>query len=293
MTGADGPPLSRPARIWVAAGVSAAVLGLAVTAGLRSSPTSMDPLIAVETLSARASGALLALGAAAPLGYALLAGMVASVNPCGFVLLPTYLAYYIGDRRDAAGVRQVTGRALAVSATMTASFVLLFGLAGIVAASAASALTSALPWLGTAVGVSLIALAGLLASGRALDFTLAPRAAQRLRTATRNLGLSGYLAYGLAYALASLGCTLPVFLSVIGTSLRLHGLADAVWQFLLFGLGMGIIITVLTIITAWFGDGVIKRVRVIGRHIGWASAVMLWFAGAYVIYYWLATTRLV
>jgi cytochrome c biogenesis protein CcdA len=276
----------------VAAGVSVAVLGLAVTAGLRSSPTSLGPLIAVESLSAHASGALLALGAAAPLGYALLAGMVASVNPCGFVLLPTYLAYYIGDRRDAAGVRQVTGRALAVSLTMTAGFVLLFGLAGILAASAASALASALPWLGTVVGVSLIALGGLLASGRALGFSLAPRAARRLRTATRNVGLGGYLAYGLAYAMASLGCTLPVFLSVVGTSLRQHGLADAVWQFLLFGLGMGVIITVLTIITAWFGDGVIKRVRVIGRHIGWATALMLWLAGAYVIYYWLTTTRL-
>jgi len=81
---------------------------------------------------------------------------------------------------------------------MTASFVLLFGLAGMLAASAASALTSALPWLGTVVGVSLIAVGGLLASGRALDFAVAPRAAQRLRTATRTLGLGGYLAYGLA-----------------------------------------------------------------------------------------------
>jgi cytochrome c-type biogenesis protein len=292
VTAADGAPLRRPARTWLAAGVSTAVLGLAVTAGLRSSPTSLDPLIAVESLSAHASDALLALGAAAPLGYALMAGMVASVNPCGFVLLPTYLAYYIGDRREVAGVRQVTGRALAVSMTMTASFVLLFGLAGILAASAASALASALPWLGTVVGVSLVALGGLLASGRALEFSLAPRAARRLRTATRNAGLGGYLAYGLAYAMASLGCTLPVFLGVIGTSLRQHGLADAVWQFLLFGLGMGIIITVLTIITAWFGDGFVKRVRVIGRHVGWATAVMLWFAGAYVIYYWLTTTRL-
>ena len=289
----DGASLRRPGRTWVAAGVSAAIVALAVTAGLRSSPTSLGPLIAVDSVSARVSGALLALGTAAPLGYALLAGMVASVNPCGFVLLPTYLAYYIGDRRDAASVRQVTGRAVAVSVTMTAGFVMLFGLAGILAGGAASTLASALPWLGTAVGVSLIALAGLLASGRALNFTLAPRAARRLRTATRNHGLGGYLAYGLAYALASLGCTLPVFLSVIGTSLQLHGLADAVGQFLLFGLGMGIVVTVLTVSTALFGDGLIKRVRIIGRHIGWASAVMLWLAGAYVIYYWLTTAMLV
>jgi hypothetical protein len=56
---------------------------------------------------------------------------------------------------------------------------------------------------------------------------------------------------------------------------------------------MGIVITALTIVTAWFGDGLIKRARRIGRHIGWLSAVMLWLAGAYVIYYWLTTTRLV
>ena len=44
------------------------------------------PLIFVETLSARISGVLLSLGTKAPLGYAFVAGMVASVNPCGFVL---------------------------------------------------------------------------------------------------------------------------------------------------------------------------------------------------------------
>src|SRR5258708_31534044 len=123
MTAGEAAPLRGPARTWVAAGVSAAVLGVAVIAGLRSSPTSLGPLIAVESLSARFSGALLAAGAAAPLGYDLLAGMVASVNPCGFVLLPTHLGDYLGGRRDAAGVRHVTGRALAVSVTMTAGFV--------------------------------------------------------------------------------------------------------------------------------------------------------------------------
>src|SRR5260221_13651156 len=138
----DGASLHRPGRTWVAAGASAAIVALAVTAGLRSSPMSLGPLIAVDSVSARVSGVLLAAGAAAPLGYALLAGMVASVNPCGFVLLPTYLGYYLGDRRDGAGVRHVTGRALAVGVTMTAGVVALFGLSGVRAALAASALTS-------------------------------------------------------------------------------------------------------------------------------------------------------
>jgi len=285
-------PFRWPPRTWLAAGISAAVLALAVVGGMRSSAAALGPLIAVESVSARISGILLSLGTKAPLGYAFVAGMVASVNPCGFVLLPAYLGYYLGDERSVPGGRGRTGRALAVSATMTASFALLFGLAGILADLAASALSSSLTWIGTAVGAGLILLAGMLASGRELTASLAPRMASHLGAAARIRGLGGYAAYGTAYGLASLGCTLPVFLGVVGTSLQLHGLADAVGQFVLFGIGMGAVLAALTIATAWFGDGFLRRARALRRHIGWASAVLLWLAGAYIVYYWLTAIRL-
>src|SRR6266705_5359666 len=221
---AGAPSLRWSARAWLAAGVSAAVLALALAAGVHASAAGSGPLIFVESVSARISGIFLSFGARAPLGYAFVAGMVASVNPCGFVLLPAYLGYYLADDRSARGGTGQMGRALAVSAAMTASFALLFGLAGILAGSAASALSSSLPWIGTAAGVGLILLAGVLASGRELTASLAPRVARHLGTATRNRSLGGYAAYGTAYGLASLGCTLPVFLGVVGTSLQLHGL---------------------------------------------------------------------
>ena len=282
------------ARVWLAAGISAAVLVLAVAGGMRSSPAALGPLIFVVSLSARISGVFLSLGAKAPFGYAFVAGMVASVNPCGFVLLPAYLAYYLGgDPEGGPGSRRPMIRALAVSATVAASFALLFGLAGLLAGLAADSLTSVLPWLGTAVGVGLILLAGVLASGRELTTSFGPRMAQHLRTATRNRGLRGYAAYGIAYGLASLGCTLPVFLGVVGTSFQVHGLAAAIGQFVLFGLGMGAVLAVLTIATAGFGDGIIRRARTLGPYIGWASATILWLAGAYIVYYWLTAIRLV
>jgi cytochrome c-type biogenesis protein len=281
-----------PARTWLAVGVTAAVLGLAVAAGVLATSVASGPLIFVETLSARISGALLSLGTRAPLGYAFVAGMVASVNPCGFVLLPAYLGLYLGDERGGSGGRRPIGRAIVVSVTVTASFVLLFGLAGIIAGLAASALTSVLPWIGAAVGVGLILLGGLLASGRELDVPLGPRAAHHLKAAARTRGIAGYAAYGTAYGLASLGCTLPVFLGVVGTSLQLHGIAGAVAQFVLFGIGMGAVLGSLTILTAWFGESLITRVRSLARYVGWASAVLLWLAGAYVVYYWLIAIRL-
>jgi cytochrome c biogenesis protein CcdA len=280
------------ARIVLAAGVTAALLALAVAAGLRISPAAPGPLIFVESLSARISGLFLLAGAKVPVGYALVAGMVASVNPCGFVLLPAYLGYYLGDGRGGIGVRRQLGRALVVSATVTASFALLFGLTGILAGLAASALTTSLPWIGVTVGAGLILLGGLLASGHELNFPLAPRMAQRLGPATRRQGLGGYAAYGAAYGLASLGCTLPVFLGVVGTSLQLHGVASAVGQFMLFGIGMGVVLTACTVATAWLGDGMIKRARALGPHVGWLSAVVLWLAGSYVLYYWLTAIKL-
>src|SRR6266571_658398 len=181
---AGAPSLRWSARAWLAAGVSAAVLALALAAGVHASAAGSGPLIFVESVSARISGIFLSFGARAPLGYAFVAGMVASVNPCGFVLLPAYLGYYLADDRGAPGGRGRAGRAL------------LFGFAGILAGLAASALTSSLPWIGTAVGVGLILLAGVLASGRDLTVPAAARAAQHLKAATRIRGLGGYAAYG-------------------------------------------------------------------------------------------------
>ena len=62
----------------------------------------------------------------APLAYAFTAGLVATVNPCGFPMLPAYLSYFVGADGDASGpaadagpavrVLRAVGAALAVSA---------------------------------------------------------------------------------------------------------------------------------------------------------------------------------
>jgi cytochrome c-type biogenesis protein len=280
------------ARYWLTAGLTAGVLGLAVAGGLLAPSAAAGPLIGVESLSAGISGLLLSLGTKAPFAYGFVAGMVAAVNPCGFVLLPAYLGLYLGDDQHASGRYRPVRRAIAVSVTVTAAFMLLFGLAGVLAGLAASALTSALPWIGVAVGAGLILLGGAVASGRDIAMPLGPRAASHLASAVQIRGTTGYAAYGTAYGLASLGCTLPVFIGVVGTSLQLNGLAAAVGQFMLFGAGMGVVLAGLALSTAWFGDGIIRRIRHLTRYVAWASAVLLWLAGGYVVYYWLISIRL-
>jgi len=284
---------SRPsARTTVAATITVGLLVVAVVAALLAAPAPTGPLLFVETLSAALSGGIFALGARLALGYAVLAGMVASVNPCGFALLPAYLGLYLDDDRTPAGPGPRLRRAVLISVTMTASFVLLFGVIGILAGLAASGLASSLPWIGTAVGVGLILAGGVLASGRPIASRLQINPGRRLRGLALGGGIGGYAAYGAAYALASLGCTLPVFLSVVATSFQLHGIIAAIGQFALFGLGMGIVLTFVTTATALVGHGLTRRLRALAARTTWLAAALMWLAGAYVLYYWLTAARL-
>jgi cytochrome c biogenesis protein CcdA len=280
------------ARTTAAATVTIVVLAIAAAAAVLAAPTPSGPLIFVETLSAWLSGGMFAVGARLALGYAVIAGMIASFNPCGFALLPAYLGLYLDGDRAAVSPARLAGRAAAISVAMTASFVLLFGIAGIVAGLAASAFTDALPWIGTAVGACLILAGGVMASGRSISPTVGSHPTRGLRRAALAGGIGGYAAYGAAYALASLGCTLPVFISVVATSFQLHGVVAATGQFMLFGLGLGIVLTVITTATAFLGHGLTRRLRALSPHTSWITAVLMWLAGAYVVFYWLTAIRL-
>ena len=88
-------------------------------------------------------------------------------------------------------------------------------------------------------------------------------------------GLLAYVAYGLAFALSSLGCTLPLFLMVVGTGVARGGLAGGLGQLVLYALGMSAVVSCLTLLVALFGVGVLARVRGPGRVLHPLSAVGL------------------
>jgi cytochrome c biogenesis protein CcdA len=97
----------------------------------------------------------------------------------------------------------------------------------------------------------------------------------------------GYAAYGLAFGLSSLGCTLPLFLSVVGAGL-FQTQAQAAQDLLLYALGMGTVVSVLTVLAALIGGAVFTRVRGVGRILQPLGAVLLLATGGYIVYYWLS-----
>ena len=88
-----------------------------------------------------------------PFAFAFTAGLVATLNPCGFAMLPAYLATCMGLDEDTAPT--TTGasvrRAVQVGAVVSAGFLLVFGLAGILITLGVRAMVDALPWIAMVV----------------------------------------------------------------------------------------------------------------------------------------------
>ena len=258
----------------------------ALVAALLGGPGGGGPVLLGETVAGTASGAVHGVATTLPLGLAFGAGMLAALNPCGFALLPAFLG--VSLRRD--GDDGVTGRllrALRLSVVVSLSFVLMFGAAGLVLGIASSTLAASFGWIGLAVGILLIAAAGRVLGGRSLSLDLGGRLAARLGGASRRPTLAGHAAYGTAYGLASLGCALPAFLAVAGTTISAGGALAAALRLLLYALGLALVFSAAAVAAAVVEIGVLARLRPLARHLPVVSGVLLLLAGAYVTYYWL------
>jgi cytochrome c biogenesis protein CcdA len=214
---------------------------------------------------------------------ALAAGMVAAFNPCGFALLPAYLTLLV--RRTAGG--NPLGRALGATAAMTAGFVVVFGAFGLVVVPLALSVGTYLSWATIVVGAALVLLGLWLLSGREIVVRV-----PRLSGVAPTEGRASMVVYGVAYAVASLSCTIAPFLAVTTSTFRLHSSLAGIAVFLAYAIGMGMVVGVLAVSVALAQDGLVQRLRGVMPYVNRISGVLLVVAGAYVVYYGVYELRL-
>lgn len=214
-----------------------------------------------------------------PLALAFGAGLVATVNPCGFALLPSFMSYYLGADDRSRGASD----GLVVGLVLTAGFLLVFASVGLAFSLGARAVVRVLPWTTVAIGVILMALGAWLLSGRHLALRLPGP-----RKAPEGPGYGSIFAFGMAYAVGSLSCTLPVFLVVIGAGLAAGSGVGTMGVFAAYGLGMATILMLLCLGTAGFRGLLIRKTRRVMPYISRISGGLLVLSGAYVTFYWLS-----
>ena len=217
------------------------------------------------------------------LALALVAGAVATVNPCGFALLPAYLTILVVRPDGPEGGGGATGavaRGLRFAAGMTLGFVAVFATAGLLLIPLAIRIQDVLPGVTIVIGVVLVLIGGWLLAGRHLSVPFLRR-----RGVAPRASWWTQVGYGVTFALASLSCTIAPFLAVTAGVLAGGDVGGGLAAFVAYALGMGVVVAVLAVLAATAGTVAAARLRRAGPVIERLGGLLLVLAGLYVTWY--------
>lgn len=220
------------------------------------------------------------------MGLAFAAGLVAALNPCGFAMLPAYLALVV--RGEDVGRRAAVGRAVTATAAMAAGFLTVFGGFGLLTLSAASTVQRYLPYVTVLIGITLVALGIWLLTGREITVRGVASGARWAPTAR----LGSMFTYGISYAIASLSCTVGPFLAVTAAGLRGGSVLRGVSVYVAYAAGFTLVVGVLAVAAALASSTAVERMRRIVPYVNRISGALLVVVGVYVGYYGLYEIRL-
>lgn len=216
--------------------------------------------------------------------FAFAAGLLSTVNPCGFAMLPAYLSFFMGLHDDDAPRAVVVGRALKIGLIMAAGFIAVFGTAGLLIRFGGEAvrdsIADGLGWIALVTGAGVVGLGVWLLLGNSLKVRV-----PNFRTNTRSEGAGTIFTFGISYALASLSCAFPIFAGVVAASFS-QNLVEGVGSFFAYAAGMAAVVMLLTVGLALGKDRVVHRLRKASAVFDKVSGLVLVVAGAFIVFYW-------
>ncbi|KAF0996421.1 hypothetical protein BJQ97_03111 [Geobacillus sp. TFV-3] len=153
------------------------------------------------------------------MGIVFSAGVVAALNPCGVALLPAFIVYLMG------GEEAHWTKGVQAGIMMTLGFLSIFLPIGLLMSLFQGVIGRYLSAAVTMMGLLLI-LAGIwMWLGR--EF----RMANPFRVKKGSHPAWSFYLYGIAYAITSLGCTLPMFFLTVASALLAGDLAGGMTRF--------------------------------------------------------------
>ncbi|WP_421842294.1 cytochrome c biogenesis CcdA family protein [Mycobacterium sp.] len=214
------------------------------------------------------------------IGFALGAGLVAALNPCGFAFLPGYLGLVIaGDSMDSSR-SMALARAGAATIAMSAGFITVFGIFGLLISPLIASAQKYLPFATVLIGVVLVGLGAWLIAGKDVTVIM-PKLSRGAPTAQ----LRSMFGYGVGYAIASLSCTIGPFLAMISLTFKQGSILTGVLAFVAYASGMTVTVGVAALTVALAGSTSAGALRRILPQVGRIAGVVVLLTGLYVTYY--------
>lgn len=215
--------------------------------------------------------------------YSFILGVLAAVNPCGFVLLPTYLIFFLGTREEP---NLKTGerlrRALVVSSGISIGFLAIFFVIGVISRLFTQWIELNAKYASLAIGIVLVIGGARMLTGWTPKFAVPQLGGVQTKT------FRATVVYGVAYAVASIGCTIGFLTTAVFGSIAINGFVSGVLSILLYGLGMAMLVTALTVSLAFAKTGLLTIVKNQLHLIQRLGAIFVTLTGIYLVFYWYA-----
>ena len=224
----------------------------------------------------------------ASLALAFGAGLVATVNPCGFAMLPSFLTFFLGAKEEGFehGLLARVTQGLIVGTVLSGAFAGVFLIVGLIVSAGLRSLIDVVPWVAVVMGVGLAAVGVAILAGRHIGL----RAASRVNV--RDGGKGDYrrvAVFGATYAVASLSCTLGLFLVVVGQALAANNPISLLAVFGAYGAGSASLLLALSLSAALAKGALTRRLQRLLPVVNRVSGALLLVSGAYLVAYWLPT----
>lgn len=216
------------------------------------------------------------------MGISFLRGLVASINPCAFVLLPTYLMYFLGMEGVQPGDQRASvRRAIVVSGAVSAGFLSVFVAVGVLSEYVTGWIESNAKYATVVIGVGFVVLGVAMFGGYRLPFST-PRVGRIGGDRDTVVAMAGY---GVAYAITSISCTLPLFSTTLFGNVQQGGWGSGVANVVAYGAGMALVVTALTIALAAANTSLLRVLRAGSQHVHRIAAAFVVLSGLYLVYY--------
>ncbi|MGA1358197.1 MAG: cytochrome c biogenesis CcdA family protein [Ilumatobacteraceae bacterium] len=212
--------------------------------------------------------------------YSLLLGILAAVNPCGFVLLPAYLVSYLSVADDADATTRVR-RSLSVGSSVSAGFLVVFLLVGAISRLFTNWIELNAKYAALVVGLVLIVVGVRMLSGWRPRLWIPV-----FNGDTRRSRIGGMFMFGMVYAVASIGCTIGLLTTAILGSFSRHGVLSGVFSVVMYGAGMAVFVMALTTSLAFAKTALVRAGRGVMSVVSHVSSGLILITGVYLTWYW-------
>lgn len=205
--------------------------------------------------------------------FLLTAGIFALFSPCGFPMLPGYISYYIGTKAS-------LEKAVPSGVACALGLIAVFSVIGTVASVLGNFVPQYMPLFELVAGPAVI----LMGVAMMIEIRL-PAFWARIRVPKRK-GLIGIFLYGAVYGLATMGCSAPIFFSILFYAIAVGGPLHGIITFLIYALGMGFPLVIITVLVAKAKKFMLERIIGVTPWLQRISGIFLAVIGVYLIYFY-------